>query len=37
MTRRITALALFAASLTLVQYAAGQPDPLALFKFGDRN
>ena len=37
MTRRITALALFAASLALVQYAAGQPDPLTAFKVGDKN
>src|SRR5436309_13832683 len=36
MTRRLTALVLFAASLALVQFAAGQPGPAA-FKIGDTN
>jgi hypothetical protein len=37
MTRRTTALVLFAATVALVQFAAAQVDPAAAFKLGDKN
>ena len=37
MTRRTTALVLFAATVALVQFAAAQVDPATAFKLGDKN
>jgi hypothetical protein len=37
MSRTLTALALFAGAVALIQQVAAQPGPAALFKFGDAN